>query len=62
MAGDGQTTQTHRLGRHYLASSMLTFPSRPEIIIIIIIIIIMKTIYIAPKNRMNDTLGASQIN
>ena len=32
------------------------------IIIIIIIIIIMKTIYIAPKNRMNGTLGASHIN
>ena len=28
----------------------------------IILIIIMKTIYIAPKNRMNGTLGASHIN
>ena len=29
---------------------------------ILFIIIIMKTIYIAPKNQMNGTLGASQIN
>ena len=31
------------------------------IIIMIIIIIIMKTMYIAPKNRMNGTLSASHI-